>query len=113
MLKRRAPRLLLRLDGELLWRFAGRAFWASLLKLPPRLTRLEPVWPSSFHPLRRPEEVPPQSQGAGVLGVSQQALHGLHQSAFVELSFLVRLLPFPHPALEPGPARPLQANPTS
>ncbi|MDA0746928.1 MAG: hypothetical protein O2954_10440 [bacterium] len=42
MLNRRKPRLLLRLDGELLLRFADRVFWALLLKLPPRLTRFEP-----------------------------------------------------------------------
>ena len=35
--------LLLRLPGELLLRFADRTLWALLLKLPPRLTRLEPV----------------------------------------------------------------------
>ena len=34
---------LLRLPGELLLRFADRTCWALLLKLPPRLTRLEPV----------------------------------------------------------------------
>ena len=34
---------LLRLSGELLLRYADRTFWALLLKLPPRRTRLEPV----------------------------------------------------------------------
>jgi hypothetical protein len=34
--------LLFRLPDEFLVRFAGRAFDAELLKLPPRLTRLEP-----------------------------------------------------------------------
>ena len=35
--------LLLRLPGELLLRFADHTFRALLLKLPPRMTRLEPI----------------------------------------------------------------------
>ena len=38
----RKPRLLLRLPGEFLLRFADRAFCAVLFQLPPRLTRLVP-----------------------------------------------------------------------
>ena len=38
----RKPRLLLRLPGELLLRFATRQFVAVLFQLPPRFTRLEP-----------------------------------------------------------------------
>jgi len=34
--------LSLRLDGELLLRFAARQFLALLFQLPPRLTRFEP-----------------------------------------------------------------------
>ena len=40
---RRKPRLLLRFDGVLLFRFDTRQFLALLFQLPPRFTRLEPV----------------------------------------------------------------------
>ena len=40
----RTPRLLLRMDGALLLRFAERALHAALLKLPPRLTRFRALW---------------------------------------------------------------------
>lgn len=46
--------LLLRLDGLFLLRFADRTFWALLLKLPPRMTRFEPVL--SFNPLQAVSE---------------------------------------------------------
>ena len=39
---RRKPRLLLRLPGLLLFRFAERQFFALLFQLPPRFTRFEP-----------------------------------------------------------------------
>ena len=42
-LARRRPRLLLRLSGLLLFRFAARAFLALLFQEPPRFTRFEPV----------------------------------------------------------------------
>ncbi len=42
VLSRRKPRLLSRLSGVSLLRFADRQFLASLIQLPPRLTRLEP-----------------------------------------------------------------------
>ncbi len=45
-LSRRAPRLLLRLSGVLLFRFAERQFFALLFQLPPRFTRSEPDRPS-------------------------------------------------------------------
>jgi len=41
-LARRKPRLLLRLPGALLLRFADRTLRALLFQLPPRLTRLAP-----------------------------------------------------------------------
>jgi hypothetical protein len=44
-LKTRKPRLLLRLSGELLLRFAERQLLALLFQLPPRLTRFEPLRP--------------------------------------------------------------------
>ncbi len=47
MLARRSPRLLLRLVGLLLLRFADRRLVALLFQLPPRLPRLEPDVPSS------------------------------------------------------------------
>lgn len=50
-LEGRSPRLLLRLPGSLLLRFAARAFLASLFQEPPRFTRLEPVSPPN-HLLR-------------------------------------------------------------
>ena len=43
VLARRKPRLLLRLPGSFLLRYAERQLSASLFQLPPRLTRLEPV----------------------------------------------------------------------
>ena len=42
-LRHRAPKFALRLEGVLLLRFAARMLTASLLKLPPRFTRLEPL----------------------------------------------------------------------
>ena len=39
----RKPRLLFRLPGELLLRFADRQFLGLLFQLPPRFTRFEPV----------------------------------------------------------------------
>ena len=42
-LQHRAPMFALRLPGVLLLRLAARMFAASLLKLPPRITRLEPL----------------------------------------------------------------------
>ncbi len=42
-LTQRAPKFALRLDGVLLLRLADRMLTASLLKLPPRFTRLEPL----------------------------------------------------------------------
>ena len=42
VLSRRKPRLLLRLPGGFLLRFADRQFLALLFQLPPRLTRFEP-----------------------------------------------------------------------
>ena len=42
VLGRRKPRLLLRLPGEFLLRFADRQFLALLFQLPPRFTRFEP-----------------------------------------------------------------------
>ena len=48
-LTRRSPTLLLRLSGELLLRFADRQFLALLFQLPPRITRLEPIF--GFHPI--------------------------------------------------------------
>ncbi len=42
-LEARKPRLLLRLPGSLLLRFAARQFCALLFHDPPRLTRFEPV----------------------------------------------------------------------
>jgi hypothetical protein len=44
-LKTRKSRLLLRLSGELLLRFAQRQLDALLFQLPPRLTRFEPFSP--------------------------------------------------------------------
>ena len=104
VLKRRKPTLLLRLSDELLLRFADRVFWALLLKLPPRITRLEPVVSSSSHSLPCAEEIPAQMQGVRMLEVSQHTFHGLHTSAFIELSFAVCLLPLIHLALKPSPA---------
>jgi hypothetical protein len=40
---RRKPRLLFRLSGVFLLRFAERAFVALLFQLPPRFTRFEPI----------------------------------------------------------------------
>lgn len=40
---KRKPRLLLRLDGELLLRLDTRQFLALLFQLPPRFTRLDPL----------------------------------------------------------------------
>ena len=42
VLARRRPRLLLRLPGVFLLRFADRQFLALLFQLPPRLTRSDP-----------------------------------------------------------------------
>jgi hypothetical protein len=36
--------LLLRLSAQLLLRFADRQLWASLFQLPPRITRLAPLF---------------------------------------------------------------------
>ena len=105
MLRRRAPRLLLRLPGELLLRFADRTFRALLLKLPPRMTRLEPV---GLSPL---EESLAQVPCCGLLGMAQQALHGVHQPAFVNMSLTIRLFAGSHGVLEAGPPRPLEAGP--
>jgi hypothetical protein len=43
VLARRKPRLLSRLPGSFLLRFAERQFLALLFQLPPRLTRFEPT----------------------------------------------------------------------
>jgi hypothetical protein len=43
VLERRKPRLLFRLSGELLLRFAERQLFALLFHEPPRLTRFEPL----------------------------------------------------------------------
>ena len=53
VLARRKPKLLFRLSGEFLLRFAERQFLALLFQLPPRLTRLEPE-PGPAPLLRRP-----------------------------------------------------------
>jgi hypothetical protein len=42
VLNRRKPTLLSRLPGSFLLRFAARQFLASLIQLPPRITRFEP-----------------------------------------------------------------------
>jgi hypothetical protein len=43
VLARRKPRLLLRLPGSFLLRYAERQLSASLFPAPPRITRLEPL----------------------------------------------------------------------
>lgn len=48
---RRKPRLLLRLPGVLLLRFATRQFLALLFQLPPRFTRFDPLFDYHLFPL--------------------------------------------------------------
>lgn len=45
-----------------------------------------------------------------MLDVPQQALHGLHQPAFVKFPFSIFSFPFPHLSPEPDPATPPQAD---
>ncbi len=56
----RNPKLFQRLPGELLLRFAERAFLAELFQLPPRLTRLEPSGPVAEH-IATPDGASPQA----------------------------------------------------
>lgn len=56
VLARRKPRLLLRLPGSFLLRFAERQFLALLFQPPPRLTRFEPE-PGPMPLLRRPPPI--------------------------------------------------------
>jgi hypothetical protein len=53
----RKPRLLFRLSGVFLLRFADRQFAASLFQLPPRLTRFEPHDRSPAFVVAQPNEI--------------------------------------------------------
>jgi len=86
----RTPRLLLRIVGALLLRFADRAFAAVLLKLPPRLTRFEA-------PVARPRLLgpppAPQRQRCPVLHVCRDRTQRCGLLAFIDHA--LRALPLP------------------
>ena len=84
VLTRRTPKLLLRLPGSLLLRFAERTLAGLLFQLPPRFTRLEPLGPSSqVHHCRKPLSA--QCQGIGVNHVADHAAHRARKQGFVDI----------------------------
>ena len=88
----------------LLLRFADRTFWALLLKLPPRMTRLEPVAALT------PKKLLAQPPRLRLLDMAQQTLHGMHQPALVNTSLTIRLFAGAYLVLEAGPPCPLETD---
>jgi hypothetical protein len=103
----RKPRLLFLFVGSLLFRFAARAFWLLLLKLPPRITRCAFIDPSPPPPLlwrRSLSYRPRQNEGAAASILHLPALCRQKKS---------RAAPFGRPTAsgrEEGKAKRAQAN---
>ena len=108
VLARRKPRLLLRLPGLFLLRFAERAFSAVLFHEPPRITRLEPPRLSA-QKQRVPNQPLPQVPSIGMGDVGEQAVGAVDQLLFIDPPFQQGPLPCPELAAQPFQASPIQS----
>ncbi len=104
----RTPKLLLRLSGSFLLRFAARQLDASLFQLPPRLTRFEPLRPLPTAILHF-DGVFVQKFPAQAVGISQadkivHTLHRFDESVARNFAGQILFLPLPELRFEPLPA---------